>query len=76
MRLSAGLFFCISGRKVICYLNHSHTKNLRYLYSTEYLFLLHGVDVCLVHKGSAVFLPINVIFVMILTPINLVNQGH
>ena len=57
--ISAGLFFCISGRKVMCYLNHSHTKNLQYLYSTEYLFHLHGVDVCLVHKGGAVSLPVS-----------------
>lgn len=48
--ISAGLFFCISGRKVMCYLNHSHTENLQYLYSTEYLLHLHGVDVCLVHR--------------------------
>jgi len=74
--ISAGLFFCISGRKVMCYLNHSHTENLQYLYSTDYLFHLHGVDVCLVHKESAAFLPVNVIFVMILTPINPVTQGH
>lgn len=37
--ISAGLFLCISGVIMLCYLNRSKTKNLLYSYTTEHLLI-------------------------------------